>query len=84
MTLIIGRKIRQMVQHLIETTGIDLNNGAGIPELTKVQELFDEYKIVLYAGLNFSSVMFQGQLQTDKRIKILFDEVTLITLSLTR
>ena len=26
-----GRKIRPIVQHLLETTGIDLDNGADIP-----------------------------------------------------
>jgi len=28
-----GRKIRQVVQTLLETTGNDLSNGAAIPEL---------------------------------------------------
>jgi hypothetical protein len=30
-----GRKIRPVVDHLLETTGIDLTNGGGIPELMK-------------------------------------------------
>jgi len=29
-----GRKIRPVVDHLLATTGIDLSNGGGIPELT--------------------------------------------------
>ena len=35
-----GRKIRQVVQTLLETTGIDLSNGAGITELVRFQEHF--------------------------------------------
>jgi len=30
-----GRKIRQVVQKLLENTGIDLSNGAGNPELVR-------------------------------------------------
>ena len=28
-----GNKIRPVVAHLLETTGIDLTNGGGVPEL---------------------------------------------------
>jgi len=43
-----GRKIRSVVQNLLQETGIDLTNGAGIPELNSFQELFQDYKIVVY------------------------------------
>ena len=36
-----------MVQQLLKTTGFDLNNGAGNPELRSFQERFSEYKIVV-------------------------------------
>jgi hypothetical protein len=35
-----GRKIHPVVGNLLATTGIDLTNGAGIPELIKFQEHF--------------------------------------------
>jgi len=35
-----GRKIRPVVQTLLETIAIDLSNGAGIPELVSFQEYF--------------------------------------------
>ena len=35
-----GRKVRPLVQNLFEATGIDLSNGAGIPEIVRFQELF--------------------------------------------
>jgi len=35
-----GRKIRQVVQTLLETTGIDMSNGAEFPELVRFQEHF--------------------------------------------
>ena len=45
-----GRKIRQVVQTLLEITGINLSNGAGIPELVRFPEQFQVYKIVVYRG----------------------------------
>ena len=37
-----GTKIRPVVQNLLETTGIDLTNAAGIPSPTRFQEHFHE------------------------------------------
>jgi len=47
-----GRKIRHVVQTLLDATGIDLSNGGGIPELMRFQEHFLQYKIVVYHGLS--------------------------------
>jgi len=47
-----GRKIRHVVETLLETTGIDLSNGAVITELVRFQEHFWDYKIVVYRGLS--------------------------------
>ena len=69
------RKIRHVVRQLIETTGIDLKNGGGIPALTRIQEHFHEYMIVVYSGLNCNSIMYQGRVESDKSINLLFDEV---------
>ena len=63
-----------MIQQLLKTTGIHLKNGTGIPEPIKFQNNVREYKIVLYAGLN-CDIMFQGLVESDKRINLLFDEV---------
>jgi len=41
-----GRKIRHVVQTLLVTIGINLSNGAGIPELVGFQEEFRDYKIL--------------------------------------
>ena len=53
-----GRKIRQVVQTLLETTGTDLSKGAGIPELVRCQEHFRQYKIVVYRGLTCEDIMY--------------------------
>ena len=37
-----GRKIRSVVQNLLESTGIDISNGAGTPELVRYKEHFRE------------------------------------------
>ena len=43
-----GNKIHPVVASLLETTGIDLTQGGGIPEIIIFQEHFHEYKIVVY------------------------------------
>jgi len=70
-----GRKIRQVVQTLLETTGFDLSNGAGIPDSARFQEHFRKYKIVVYRGLSCEDIMFEGQVDSPKRFNILYDEV---------
>jgi hypothetical protein len=43
-----GYKLKPKVDHLLRTTGIDLTNGVGIPELTLFQEhLKNEFVIVV-------------------------------------
>jgi len=70
-----GRKIRHVVQTLLETTGIEMSNGAGIHELVRFQQHFRQYKIVIYQGLSGEDIMFEGQVDSPKRLNILNDEV---------
>ena len=70
-----GYKIRPVFQHLLETSGIDLTNGAGIPELVRFQEHFHEYKIVVYQGLSCEYIMFDGRVESSKRLNLLSDDV---------
>ena len=70
-----GYKIRPVVQSLLETTGIDLQNGAGIPEIRRFQDHYTEYKIVVYGGLNCDDIIFEGQVTSEKRVNLLYDEV---------
>jgi len=70
-----GWKIRPVVKNLLETTDIDLINGAGIPELTTFQEQFREYKIVVYQVLSCDSIMFEGHVESSKRLNQLYDVV---------
>jgi len=53
-----GRKIRPVVQSLLQQTGIDLANGGGIYELNRCQEHFQDYKIVVYQSLGCDDIMF--------------------------
>ena len=69
-------KILPLVRQLLETTGIGLKNGGGIPELTRYQEHFHEYNNVVYSGLNCHSIMYQGHVESHKRNNVIFDEVT--------
>jgi hypothetical protein len=70
-----GYRIRPAVQNLLETTGIDLSGEAGIPELARFQEYFHEYKITVYQGENGADKMFEGQVDSSKRINLLYDDV---------
>jgi hypothetical protein len=68
-----GKKIHQAVHNLLATTGINVDNGGGIPELEQFQDHFPQYKIVLYTGLNCDSIMFEGQVETSDRINLYDD-----------
>jgi hypothetical protein len=68
-----GYKIHPVVDNLLATTGINLENGGGIPEHERFQDHFDQYKIVVYTGLNCDSIIFEGQVETSERINLLYD-----------
>ena len=70
-----GYRIRPVVQKLLKTTGIDLSNGAGIPELFSFQDHFREHKIIFYHGLRCEDKMFEGQVESVKRNYLLYDDV---------
>jgi len=65
-----GYKIRPVVDRLLETTGIDLSGGGGVPELMRFQEHFKEYRIVVFGGLNCEDIYFDGQVESEKRINL--------------
>ena len=46
-----GRKLDPLVRELIQTTGINLDQGGGIRERTQFQEHYKEYRIVVFTGL---------------------------------
>jgi len=71
-----GFRIIPLVNHLLQTTGIDLTNGGGIRELLQFQEHFKDYRIVVYGGLNCEDMIFDGQSQSQKRIYLHCDETT--------
>jgi len=70
-----GYRIRPVVQRLLKTTGIDLQNGGGIPEIRRFQDQFTEYKIVFYGGLGCDDIIFEGQVTSEKRVNLLYDDV---------
>ena len=71
-----GDKIRPEVQHLLQTTGINLENGGGIRENQQFQDHFSEYKIIVYCGLNCEDIIFEGRVTSEKRVNLLYDEIT--------
>lgn len=68
-----GNSIHLVVRQLLEMVGIYPTNGAGIPELTIFQEHFHDYKTVVYDGLKCDSIMFEGQVESSKRLHVLYD-----------
>jgi hypothetical protein len=41
----------------------------------RVQEHFKEYRIVVFGGLNCKDIIFDGQVESEKRINLLYDDV---------
>ena len=68
-----------MFYQLLETSDIDLQIGAGIHDLTRFLEHFRECKLVVYTRSNYDSVLLQWQTESDKRINLLFDEMTTLS-----
>jgi hypothetical protein len=73
-----GLKIHPAVDRLLKMTGIDLKDGGGNPELVRFQEHFKEYRIVVYGGWNCEDIVFDGQVESEKRLNLLFDDVSVI------
>jgi hypothetical protein len=73
-----GRKTHNVIDNLLATTGINLENGGGIPELERFQDHFDQYKIVVYTGLHCDSIMYEGQVETSDYINLLYDDTAVI------
>jgi uncharacterized membrane-anchored protein YhcB (DUF1043 family) len=48
----------------------------GIAKLEKFQEHVNEYRIVVYGGLNCDEVIFDGMVESKKRLNVTYDEVT--------
>ena len=69
-----GCKIRPEVKHLLQTTGIDLQNGDGVHEIQQFQDHFSEYKIDVYGGLNCEDIIFEGRVISEKRFNLLYDD----------
>jgi len=53
-----------------------LSTGGGIPELMRFQEHLKEYRIVVFGGLNCENIIFDGEVESEKRINLLYDDVT--------
>jgi len=61
------------VHHLLATADIDLTNGGGIPELMKFQEHFKEHRIVVFGELNCEDIVFDVQVESEKKIDWFYD-----------
>jgi len=68
-------KILHAVEKLLETLDIYLSGGAGIPKLVRFQKRFREYKIVVYRDLSCDDIIFEGRVDSTKRLNILYDDV---------
>ena len=67
-----------MVQQLLETTGIDLQNGGGINELQQFEGHSTEYRIVVFGGLDCEDVILDRHVKSEKRINLLYDDVNIL------
>jgi len=70
-----GTKVRPVVQKVLAKTGLDLPEGGGFPEILKFEENFRQYNITIYRGLACEDIIFEGQVDSPKRINLLYDDV---------
>ena len=70
-----GSKKRPAVRKLLDKTGIQLSGGGGFPELLKFQEYVREYKMTVYRYLACEDIIFEGQVDSPKRINLHYDDV---------
>ena len=64
-----------MAQRLPETTGINLDRGGSIREIAQILEYFKDYRFVVFSGSNGEDIISDGQVQNEKRINLIYDEV---------
>jgi len=60
----------------LRTTGFDLTDGGGIPELTLFQEHYKDYRVVVNGGLKCEDIFFDGHVVFEGRINLLYDFTT--------
>jgi len=70
-----GCRIRPVVRIVCETISVYLSNEAGIPEIYRYQKRFRDYKMVVYLALSCEDMVFEGQVDSSKRINLLYDGV---------
>ena len=68
-----GWKIKTKVNELLTTTKINLSNGGGLQELQKFSDHFQNYRIVVYSGLNSNDIMYDSGLVGKQTIYLLYD-----------
>jgi len=43
--------------------------------MRRFQDHYTEYKIVVYSGFNCEDIIFEGQVTSEKRVNLLYDDV---------
>ena len=51
-----------------------MQNGGVVPEIRRFKDQYTEYKIVVYRGHNCDDIIFVGQVTSEKRVNLLYDE----------
>jgi len=64
--------LKQPLQDLFNTTGVDLTNGGGLNELEQFQNYLSDYKIVVYDGLNPDRIIFSGNSHSNNKLYLLY------------
>jgi len=52
-----------------------MSRGGVEPELMRFQDHFKEYRIVVFGGFNCEDIYFDGQVESEKRINLVYDVV---------
>jgi len=46
-----------------------------VPELMRFQEHFKEYRIIVFGGVDCEDIYFDGKVESEKRINLVYDAV---------
>jgi hypothetical protein len=68
-----GKCLKEPVQDLLNASGVDLSNGGGFRELEQFQQYLSDYKIIVFDGLHYDTVMFSGNSLSTKKLYLLYD-----------
>jgi len=68
-----GRGLKQPVEDLFNTSGVNFLSSGGIKEIEHFQNYLSDYKIIVYNRLGPDRVIFSGNSLSNKKLYLIYD-----------